>query len=90
MDAKRNSPGLGIELRAYLVDDRLMIHPEDDRVCQSFHRLGRECPCESGEPLLAYLPPGFYIENHPVLSETGFIVTWHGLYYEVLAFDVPG
>lgn len=53
-----------------------------------YHAYGEQCPCEYWALVgIALLPVGWSAERVPMLTETGFMLTYRGKYYEILSME---
>jgi hypothetical protein len=80
----------GCQIELYTDGTTFFLHPDDESVCAIFNDLGLECPCETWKYVgKAGLPWNYYLEKQKELGPTGYMLTYHGRYYEVLDYQGP-
>lgn len=78
----------GPPVKLYERDGQTFAHPDDPEVCLMYHAYGEQCPCEYWALVgIALLPVGWSAERVPMLTETGFMLTYRGKYYEILSME---
>lgn len=80
---------LGVTYTVYQIPTgEWLVHPDDERFCETFHADGHKCICEQKFPSMTVeTVHGYFVDHTPDLEDTGYRVNYKGRKFAVLAHE---